>query len=243
MNITWLFLLIPVLCLMVIIYYAYHYKTTNIIHEYNTDIDISGIAIDDHNLYIIGSNDIHKYSRKSGKKLAHKKLPFHHLGDAKIVNGDLIVINNAPHHPAVIWVDPNDLSIIDLITPDYVTGDLIWIDWALNKWWLYDEHHHKAASRILCYDNDWNLLGLWTLPKEISDGVIGGAWLGNHLVIHQNGKLALLKLPPTKVPVDLAKTQSVSSSDAGFAVEQKHNHNYVWSTKGGRVLCHKCKNF
>lgn len=239
MNINWstgLYSLLILLIVIAIIHIYIRYRNKKGINAiYDTVSDIQGITIDEHYLYVITNSSIYKYSRKSSKMVLHKRLPFHHMGDAKMVNGDLIIVNNA-NNPAIVWIDPNDLSVIDLITPDYVTGHIAWVDWAFSKWWLCDEHE-KSCSRILCYDNDWNLLGFWTLPKGASSNITGGAWLDTHLMVANKSTVAFLKTPPNAVPALLVRSHSLPYNEKGFIVEKKSNGNvYVWCTRGSQVV-------
>ncbi|KKL94536.1 hypothetical protein LCGC14_1863710, partial [marine sediment metagenome] len=100
------YVLVVIVLLYIILFKNKEYARIDAGRVYKVKEAQQGVAIDKRYFYAISNNSIGKYERKSGKGVLHKKLPFKHLNGGKIINGDLVVVNNPAGQPegnALIW--------------------------------------------------------------------------------------------------------------------------------------------
>ena len=207
--------------------------------------DGNSVAVDRRYFYVISNNEIGKYEKKSGNRIIHKKLAFKHLSGGKIINGDLVVINNQSGHTAMIWINPTDLSVIDIMETPFISGSLSWIDWAFDRWWICDAYSDEDIDKtmIYVYDPNWKLQGFWKLPKELltSHSIIGGTWFGDQLYVsgHSKPEIYQLKLPLEKVRAELGETIQTCFDGQGFVFEQESEIVYAWGIRNDSTVV-KC---
>lgn len=218
-----------------------HYGNSDKTSEFTVSENVKGVAIDSAYFYAIGGNSVGKYSR-TGKRVAHIKLPFKHLTGGKIINGDLVIIDRPKEGGAVIWLNPKDLSFIDIV-PLPIPGSLTWIDWAWNKWWVCSSNDKNTL--ILCFNSEWTLEGDWKLPKKLLsqvDELTGGDWYEDYLYVSgdDNSAVYALTLPPESTHAVLHKKVPVCFDGNGFVFEQGTGKVYGWGTSGNQLVV-KCK--
>nr|QBK87380.1 MAG: hypothetical protein LCMAC201_02900 [Marseillevirus LCMAC201] len=207
-----------------------------------------GVAIDKNYFYAISNSVIGKYLKKSGKRVLRKKLPFKHLNGGKIINGDLVVVNNPAGQPkdnAIVWIDPVTLNVIDIMQLPHLQGSLTWVDWHWDKWWICDAYYKKKVKNttIYCFDQDWNPQGYWKLPKKVVESIepyslSGGAWFGEYLCVtgHDKPEMYILQMPADKVHAKLLKTVQICFNGQGFAFERGKGHLYAWGIRRNSVV-------
>ena len=211
-----------------------------------------GVAIDKRYFYAIGHDKVGKYSRKSGKRVIAKKLPFKHIKGGKIVNDDLVIINTPPGRPeqnALIWLDVETLEMIDMMTLPHIQGEITWIDWAWEKWWICDAQYKKNVKEttIYCFNPDWVLEGFWKLPKDVVRSIepkslSGGAWFGEMLCVsgYEKPELYVLDLPEKKIHAKLLRLLLVCFDGQGFTFERGKESVYAWGTRRDKGLVVRC---
>lgn len=234
-------IIISVILLIILIYKLFFKEKsekTNPDQEYPIKNNAQAVAIDAHCFYVVGKNYITKYNRETGKKILHRKLPFKNLACAKMVKGDLVVTNGRHKSNTVIWLNPDDLSIIDYMNAPMVHGILTWIDYSWNMWWLCDITKDIHESKIYCFDNQWNLQGFWKLPKKLlkeldPDRPFGGDWIGEYLCITGNQKpyIYIIDLPKEAVHGKYMQKFPIPFDGKGFILEQGKKHLYVWGVQ------------
>lgn len=182
-----------------------------------TDVNPTAIAID--RLYYIVSQDGLQVYKKNGKRKAHKKLPLKHISCAKMVNGDLVLLNKK----LLCWLNPMNLEIIDTMEIPTVKSNPRWFDFAHGHWWVCED-----GGNIFCYNIDWELAGYWKCKENCN---VDGAWDGNHLVVNGGeGHLTLLELPGNKVPAKVLKRIAVPFTGP-FAIGKD-----LWGVSGSKVI-------
>lgn len=227
-----------------------NYSRLNAGKVYKVKNNPHAVAIDAKYFYTVSNNTVEKYTRKNGKRVVSKKLPFKHMCGGKLVNGDLVVINSPKGHPsdtALVWLNPVTLDLIDIMKLPYMKGKLTWIDWAMDKWWVCDSRKgkHLKETVIYCFNSNWQLEGYWKLPKSVlaaigEDSLSGGIWFGEYLCVagRNRAELYLLQMPGDKIHALHAKTVQVCFDGQGFAFERGKGHIYAWGVNDSQVV--KC---
>ncbi len=246
------YVLVVIVLLYIILFKNKEYARIDAGRVYKVKEAQQGVAIDKRYFYAISNNSIGKYERKSGKGVLHKKLPFKHLNGGKIINGDLVVVNNPAGQPegnALIWLDPLTLEIIDIMKLPYLQGSLTWVDWAWDKWWICDAYYKKKAkdTTIYCFDQNWNLEGYWKLPKKVVESIepyslSGGAWFGEYLCVtgHDKPEMYILQMPANRIHAKLLRTVQVCFDGQGFSFERGKGSVYVWGIRREESVVVRC---
>ena len=258
-NTDWVrytFYILGVIAVLVLMYYIFFknnaYSRLDAGRIYKAKEATQGVAIDRRHFYAIGSDEIGKYGRKSGKRILVKKLPFKHIKGGTIVNGDLVIVNTPPKHQgenALIWLDSFTLEIIDMITLPHMQGEITWVDWAWDKWWICDAQYKENVKDtcIYCFNPDWVLEGFWKLPKVVTESIepkslSGGSWFGEFLCVSDYDKpeLYVLDLPEKKIHAKLLRTVQVCFDGQGFAFERGKGSVYVWGIRRDESVVVRC---
>lgn len=226
MDVDWVRYLMYILiaCILVILF-IFIYNRFNGGEEtfaITTDVQPTAIAIDKL-FYVVGSDTISIY-KKNGKRKSHRKIPLKHITCAKIVNGDLVILNKN----LMCWVNPQTLELFDTMEIPSVKSTPIWFDFAHDHWWICE-----SGGNIFCYDTEWNMLGFWHCSKDKCS--VAGSWDGDYLVVSGGEKLYILHLPDDKVNVKVVK-----SVDVPFA-GSFHIGDELWGISGDKLVLHTNK--
>jgi len=216
--VQYFFILLVIIIVFIVIHYLFYTNVKLNTHKsYIVKESLHAVALDHTHFYAIANNTVGKYSRKTGKRVKHVKLPFKHLGCGKIVNGDLLIVNNASHRPAVIWLDSLDLNIVDILEPDNVKGPITLLDWHNTEWWI------GTGRDVFAFDPDWKLIGYWKLPKECKNNT-GGSWLRGYLAIKNDKDITFYKLPRDAVDCKTVGKSPINFDGIGITFQG----DYVW---------------
>ena len=244
--------ILGILILLYLFFYRKNCERITASRIYDAKEAKQGVAIDSKYFYAINNNSIGKYSRKSGKRVLYKKVPFKHLNGGKIVNGDLVVVNNPagkPEQNALIWLDPSNLQVVDVMQMSFIQGSLTWFDWAWDKWWVCDARYGKKVkdTTIYCFNEQWEPMGFWKIPKSLVGdlepySLSGGAWFGDHLYVsgHDKPEMYLLELPKDKLHAKLIQTVQVCFDGQGFVFERGKGKIYVWGIRRDDSVVVRC---
>ncbi len=245
--------LLAVLILLYIIFFRGESFRAGIVKTFKVKEAKQGVAIDAKHFYAISNSHIGKYKRKTGEKVLSKSMPFKHLNGGKMIDGDLVVVNNptgkSARSNALVWLDPTTLNVIDILQLPQIRGSLTWADWAWNKWWVCDAWYGKDAKKttIYCFNEDWILEGYWRLPKQVIEEISpyslsGGEWFGEWLCVsgHDKPEMYVLELPTDKIHAKLLKTVPVCFDGQGFSFDRGKKHTYVWGIRRKDSVVVRC---
>ena len=201
-----------------------------------------GVAVDELFVYVIGSQTIGKYDKKSFEKINYwngePNGRIIHLNSGMILEDRLYCAHsNYPGVPMTgsveVW-DKNTLEHIDSHSFGVYRGSCTWIDRHKNSWWAVFAHYDKWKSKTLKgtewttlvqYDDDWNELSSWIFPEEVIDEFrpmsnSGGSWGPDGLLYctgHDSTELYALRLPEKGSILELIKKVRIPFFGQGIA--------------------------
>ena len=177
--------------------------------EYGCPEAHQGVAVDDTFFYAIGTREIGKYEKDTGR-LAQKWQekedgPIIHLDSGMIFNGILYAAHsNYPGLPMTssveMW-DTETLKHVGTHSFGIRWGSCTWIDRKADHWWAVFAHYDKFAKEInkdnswttlVKFDDRWQYLQFWVFPdtlinkfKPMSNS--GGSWgAGRKTLLHRS---------------------------------------------------------
>lgn len=201
-----------------------------------------GVAVDDIYFYAIGTREIGKYEKHTGKLAAKWKEkdngPIIHLDSGVIIEGKLYCAHsNYPGVPMTssveIW-NAETLQHIGSYSFGFFSGSCTWIDYNNGYWWGAFAHYDKLKlktgkgsewSTLVKFDNKWHPLESWAFPEELIKRFIpmsnsGGSWGPDGLLYctgHDRAELYVLKLPKTGSILELIEMLLINSGGQGIA--------------------------
>ena len=179
-------------------------------------------------LYIATHGHLEKWTL-GGKRQASVRLPVKHIVNGKVIGNLVVLVSNVPSN-SLILVNKDSFQIIDIIMIPEITNPLVWVDYDQDKWWLCDYTGKLKESVIYCFSSEWNPLGVWTLPKEIThnnDGdIVDGIWTNHHLHVGIGSKMYILKLPADKMEAKVLSVVNILLDCTNYSI-----------TKDGNVMC------
>lgn len=143
-----------------------------------------GIAVDADHIYVIGTQQIGKYDKKTHKLLKHwqgaEAGPIIHLDSGVILKNKLYCAHsNYPEVPMTssveIW-DSETLEHIGSHSFGINWGSCTWIDRFDGFWWGSFAHYNKLKDQtgkgsewttIVKFDDNWQPIQSWVFPKEV----------------------------------------------------------------------------
>jgi hypothetical protein len=114
----------------------------------------------------------------------------------------------------LVWIDTNNLSIIDTID---IPLSINWIDWYFDKWWV------GCINKLYCFNSDWELEGYW----KIKNNICGGKWYGQFLYMSCN-KNYIYKFSLKNKKVVLIDTIYTCFNSKSFGFERTTNSIIGW---------------
>lgn len=211
-------------------------KLINII-EIEKDNEEHNIVIDEQNIYVINSNKITKYN-KNGDRIKSKKYKVHNLKGGKVINGDLYVCISNNYENSVLGINRETLDIEDNKELPYLEGQiLLWIDHNMGKWWLCCKN--KEKNFIYCFNDNWEIEGLWKIPKHIATNISEGRWVNNQLYLLDSDtkNLLITILPDDEIDIELIDIKKNNNTGISFDLEKKSNKKIkVWCDNGSNII-------
>lgn len=201
-----------------------------------------GIAVDDSFFYVIGTREIAKYDKESGRPVikwaATEKCPIIHLDSGVISDGKLYCgHSNYPGTPMTssveIW-NAQTLQHIGTHSFGIQRGSCTWIDRHDGYWWAVFAHYKKFKpilnkgnnwTTLVKFDESWRILEAWVFPKEVlakfgKRSNSGGSWGADGLLYcsgHDKPELYILNLPQAGSVLELVEIVPVNSQGQGIA--------------------------
>ena len=206
-----------------------------------------GIAVDDRVFFAIGTREIGKYDKETGKLIKKWKEkengPIIHLDSGVIVDGKLYCAHsNYPGIPMTssieVW-DPSTLEHIESHSFGIFRGSCTWVDQYKGFWWGAFAHYDKWKAQtlkgtewttVVKFDKNWNELESWVFPKEIVDcfrpmSNSGGSWGPDGYLYctgHDQPKVYLLKIPTSGSQLELVDIVPINNTGQGIAWDRNH---------------------
>jgi len=201
-----------------------------------------GVAVDDNYIYVIGTQEIGKYDKKTFKRVAtwtgDGKGPIIHLDSGVIYNGKLYCSHsNYPGVPMTssveIW-DAKTLEHIDSYSFGIRWGSCTWIDHYQGYWWAAFAHYDKWENEtkksniwttVVKFDDKWNSLESWVFPPEILERFkpmsnSGGSWGPDGYLYctgHDRPETYVMQLPNAGSVLELIEIVPIDNTGQGIA--------------------------
>jgi len=235
------------------------------VYEFITSEANQGVAVDKDFVYVIGTKEIAKYNKQTGKLVrswkGEENGPFKHLNSGVVIDGLLYCSHsNYPNIPMTssveIW-NAETLEHIGSHSFGIQWGSCTWVDKYDGFWWAGFAHYGKWKEQagtnerwtmIVKFDNQWDMIEAWVFPKEISDKFVpmsnsGGSWGPDSLLYctgHDYGELYAMKLPIAGSVLELVEIIPIESEGQGIAWDRSDPMNiYGIIKKDRRVIVSK----
>ena len=183
-----------------------------------------GVAVDDNYFYGIGNQTIVKCRKDNGEcvkvwKESNREL-IRHFDGGIIVDGLLYCshsnFSEVPMASSVEVFDPKDLSHVKTISFGIDYGSCTWVVRGDGCWYAFFAHydrsgggaggevlHDNSWSQLVRFDDNWQKLQAWIMPKEVLEAVkpmslSGGLYVDGKFWCsgHDPEELFVLEFPP-----------------------------------------------
>ncbi len=190
-------------------------------------------AADKRFVFAIASQQVAKYDRASGKRLARSIGPAKHLNSGFLWKGRLLCAHSnypqVPEQSEIKVLDPESMRLTTFRDFGDIGGSLTWVVRHKGHWWCnFARYGDKNAETFFVrFDDRWRETGRWTYPKAVIDqlgrySLSGGLWRGEYLLVtgHDEGELYRLRLPGRGLVLEYVGKQSVGFTGQGFATDK-----------------------
>lgn len=207
-----------------------------------------GVAVDANYFYAVGSRQIGKYEKTTGRRVARweevPEGPVTHLDSGVIVDGKLYAAHsNFPSLPMTssveIW-DAKTLQHIGSHSFGIRWGSCTWVDRHNGNWWAVFAHYQRFKkvtgkdnrwTTLVKFTDDWQPLESWVFPEKVLerfDGMSnsGGSWGPDgrlYVSGHDRPELYVLKLPQAGSTLELVGVASISNEGQGVAWDRSQD--------------------
>jgi len=211
-----------------------------------------GVAVDDNYIYVVGSQQIAKYNKKThelvNKWVGEEDGPIKHLDSGVIIDGKLFCAHsNYPEVPMTssieIW-DAETLEHIGNHSFGIHWGSCTWVDSFDGYWYAAFAHYKKWEhvtgkdskwTTVVKFDDNWTELEAWIYPIEIVEKFgnmsnSGGSFGPDGLLYitgHDNPELYAMKFPEMGSILELVETLPIENTGQGIAWD-RNNPNYIY---------------
>ena len=201
-----------------------------------------GIAVDEKYIYVVGTQQIGKYDKKTRKLIKHwqgkEDGPIIHLDSGVIIDGKLYCAHsNYPGVPMTssleIW-DADKLEHIDTHSFGIQWGSCTWIDRYDGCWWAsfahYEKWKHETGkgskwTTLVKFDDQWKNLQAWVFPKKVIERFIpmsnsGGSWGPDGYLYctgHDHSEVYVLQIPEQGSELELVETIPIEILGQGIS--------------------------
>jgi hypothetical protein len=203
---------------------------------------LQGIAVDHKFIYVVGTQEIGKYNKETGKLIARwegkENGPIIHLDSGVIYNGKLYCAHsNYPGIPMTssveIW-DAEKLQHLGSHSFGIRWGSCTWIDRYDGYWWAAFAHYDKWKAEtgkgsewttLVQFDDQWNDLSAWIFPEEVINRFrpmsnSGGSWGPDGLLYctgHDYAEVYVMQLPKMGSVLELIEIVPINILGQGIA--------------------------
>ena len=217
-----------------------------------------GIAVDASYFYVVNNYTIEKHDKATGRIVARwsgqaEGDPLIHLDSLVELDGRLYAAHsNYPVTPMTssveIW-DADAMQHTGTHSFGIYRGSFTWLDRHGGYWWgtfaNYDKvqpgetgaYGHTNNTQVVKFDDDFQVLQAWTLPREILDRMrpmsnSGGSWGPDgmlYLTGHDRGEVYVMQVPAAGATLDWVATVSVPVLEGqGIAWDRSAPGRYLW---------------
>jgi hypothetical protein len=214
-----------------------------------------GVAVDENFVYVVGSQQIAKYDKKTHeliKKWIGKETgPIIHLDSGAIIDGKIYCAHSnysgVPMTSSVEVWDAETLEHIDSHSFGINWGSCTWIDRLDGSWYAGFGHYNKLKhltgkgsewTVVVKFDDDWRFLESWVFPEEVYTKFgrmsnSGGSFGPDGLLYctgHDNPELYVLKFPKQGSELELVEILPIENAGQGIAWDRS-NPGFIYAMK------------
>ncbi|MDZ7721246.1 MAG: hypothetical protein U5R06_00095 [candidate division KSB1 bacterium] len=212
-----------------------------------------GVAVDQNYIYGIGTRQIAKYEKETGKYVQkwceNENGPILHLDSGVIVEDKLYCAHsNYPDIPMTssveIW-DTRKLQHVGSHSFGIYRGSCTWIDRYRQCWWAVFAHYDKFQQRtgknnrwttLVQFNNEWQERQSWVFPDSLLNyfrpmSNSGGSWGRDGYLYctgHDSAVVYVLKLPDAGSVLKWVDTLSLDNRGQGLAWDRTHKSRLYW---------------
>ncbi|HEO71010.1 MAG TPA: hypothetical protein ENN80_07085, partial [Candidatus Hydrogenedentes bacterium] len=204
-----------------------------------------GVAVDEDYVYVVGTQCIGKYDKRTHERLAHWEasdaLPIIHLDSGVVVDQRLYCAHsNYPEKPMTssveIW-DADTLEHVGNHSFGIGHGSCTWVDRHDGWWWVAFAHYaghggypdrDNAWTTLVRYDDEWREREAWVFPKDVLErfgdySCSGGSWGPDgrlYCTGHDRPELYALALPEAGSVLRLVRLVPFPNDGQGIAFDR-----------------------
>lgn len=206
--------------------------TWQTVREFAAPEAIQAAAADEQFVYAIASEEIAKYDRVTGKRIALSTGDAKHLNSGFLWQGKILCAHSnyprLPERSEIKVLDPNTMQLSTFHDFGNYGGSLVWVIRNEGHWWCnFARYGNQNAETVLAKFNDnWEEQGRWTYPESVirhlgTYSLSGGLWLGEELLVtgHDKQELYRLRLPETGTVLEFIGREEIPFTGQGFAVD------------------------
>ena len=191
---------------------------------------IQAAAADGRFVYAIASQQVAKYDRTTGRRIATSTGNAKHLNSGFLWKGKLLCAHSnypqIPERSEIKVLDPGSMKLSTFRDFGNAGGSLTWVVRHDDHWWCnFARYGDKNAETFLVeFDNKWRQKRRWTYPGSVIGqlgrfSLSGGLWYRQELLVtgHDKPEVYRLQLPQTGSVLEFIGKQSVPFTGQGFA--------------------------
>jgi hypothetical protein len=214
-----------------------------------------GVAVDKRHFYAISNNEIGKYDKRTGQRVAHwqgERRLYPHMNSC-LVDGSLLVCaasnyRAVPMASAVEFFDTRTLRHVRSVSLPPIPGSLTWIERRGRDWYAafanYDDpkrggepgHDHRWTL-LVRMDDQFRPTGSWHFPDSVLArfapmSCSGGSWGKDGLLYvtgHDRPELYAMRLPEAGTVLEHVATIPILTDGQAFAWDRSVRQRTLWS--------------
>ncbi|GAB2820182.1 hypothetical protein GCM10027176_25680 [Actinoallomurus bryophytorum] len=234
--------------------------TATLARSYDTFDANQAVAVDKRYFYVVDNRSITKHDRATGRPLLQfvspDDGPIIHMDSAAVVDGKLYTAHSnyddSPMESSIEVYDTKTMRHIRTYGFGIYRGSLTWIDRHDGAWWAgfanYDvvpdgqtqPYGQTYNTQIVKMDDDFQVVGSWTIPKKILDRFkpmsnSGGSWGPDGrlwLTGHDLGEAYVMNVPAAGPDLEWAATVTLPNVEGqGIAWDRSGDRPTLWAIK------------
>ena len=221
-----------------LIIFLFFFKNLNEYFDVKKNLGyLQGVIVDKNFYYLVYSKGILKFNIKTNQfnKSTKYNKNLKHLNGGIIYNNMLYLTNNPKNGKNSLEIFDKELNYITSIKLDKLKGSLTWIDFYKGYFFgllaYYKDEVKK--TRIVKFDNQFNIIKQWKIPKSIlnrlyPNSISGGQFNKTSGILfltgHDKKEIYLMNLNNN---LKYIKTLKTSIAGQGISFD-KNNDKYLW---------------